>query len=232
MVWKRKSSRYSDALNQPISPMFNGILISRGFDRYILAQWSKKLILLLKHYEIEHKEPQCWRELAFFLALDHVRGMRVIDEPSLGKGAPRKRTFRRDREIVEVIDQIKGERGRGAIDAIRISLKRGRLKGSVRGLERRYYEAKQSVHRLDEFMRGPPPMIRELSEIYPSLTTGVHRDAVSNDILRFSQAGRTRPPEKILRQIKEDVKRALKMQIAVLKRPKRLKKSARGRPKK
>jgi hypothetical protein len=215
MAGKRKP-RYSGALNQPISPIIKGLLISRGFERYVLSQWSAKLNLLLAHYEIEPKEPECWRELAFRLALDNVTGMRVIDRPGQANGRPRKRDVSRDREFVEVIDRIEHERRKGTKDAIRVAKQREQLKGNARGLERRYYETKQSLGQLDDLRRRPLPVIHDVTAIYPSLTTREDR-AGTEVMVRFLEVGRN-IPDRFCEQIKSDREKAIKMQSRLLKK--------------
>jgi hypothetical protein len=215
MAGKRKP-RYSGALNEPISPIIKGLLISRGFERYVLSQWSAKLNLLLAHYEIESKEPERWRALAFRLALDNVRGMRVIDRPGHATGRPRKRDVSRNREFVEVIDRIEHERGKGIKDAIRVAKKREQLKGNARGLERRYYESKQSQRHLDDLRRRPLPVIHDVTAIYPSLTTREDR-AGTEDMVRFLQVGRD-IPDRFCDQIKSDIEKATTMQSRLLKK--------------
>jgi hypothetical protein len=140
---------------------------------------------LLAHYEIEPEEPECWREVAFRLALDHVPGMRVIDQPGRGKGAPRKLHVSRDGKLVDLIEKIKRERKKGIRDAIRIAQKRKQLQGNARGIERRYYESKQRLGQLDDLRRRPLPVTQELAAIYPSLTTRGGDHAIAEPMVRF-----------------------------------------------
>jgi hypothetical protein len=161
-----RNSRYSGALNQPINPVISQFVVFKGFEFYIVLQWSKKLDLLMAHYKIEPKEPQCWRELAFHLALDHVPGMRVIDQPGRRKGAPRKRNLSHENAFIELIQTINRARKKGIRDAIRVVQKRQLLKGNVRSLERRYYDSKKRLRRIND---RPLPIVHQLAAMNPSL---------------------------------------------------------------
>lgn len=218
--------RYFGALNEPISPIIESsggqrILMSKGYDRYLLSQWAAKLDLLLAHYQIEPKDRGCWRELAFRLALENVPGMRVIDQPVRRKGAPRKQNFSRDHQLVELIEKINHERKRGINDAIRTAQKRHQLTGNARSIRRRYYEAKKRLDKRDEIKNHSLPKVHQLTGIYPSLTTrGRSKVAVKlireKDIVRFREFGLP-IPDHLIEQIKSDANRALAMQFALLK---------------
>jgi hypothetical protein len=164
----KRKPRYSDALNRPIVPVTSGLLLigpKSLVERYIIGEWSAKLDLLLSHYGIGTNEAERWRKLAFCLALDHVPGMLVIEKPRRGKGAPKKWSGSRDREFVKLIEQIRVERGKGVMDAIRIAQKRKRMIGNTRGLERRYYEAKKRLRPIEEFLKRPLPVVHRLPSI-------------------------------------------------------------------
>ena len=113
-----------------------------------------KLLLLLKHYNIKPNDPACWLKLAFLLAHDHVPGMRVVENASQERGAPRKPLdVSGMREKVRIIDEIKRQRGKGVMDAVRIALRRNQLKGSPKSLESRYYENRDLLRRVEELER-------------------------------------------------------------------------------
>jgi len=193
----KRKALYSGALIQPIVPAIDGLLLlspKAVIDRYIIGQWSAKLDLLLMHYGIRSKEVERWRKLAFCLALDHVPGMRVIYKPGKRKGAPRKWGGSRDIKLVELIEQIRRERGKGIKDAIRIAQKRKHMEGNARGLERRYYEAKRRLRPLEELRRRPLPVVHELASMRALTTpmTGLGKKANTKHLeqqLRFRVIG-------------------------------------------
>jgi len=152
-------THYSGALNQPIVlPL--GLLYrptSPIGAKGILRTRLIKLLLLLDHYNIKPNDPACWLKLAFLLAQDHVPGMKVVENTSRGRGAPLKPLdVSGARENVRIIDEIKRERGKGVMDAIRIALQRKLLKGLPDSLEARYYENKDLLRRVEELERRLP----------------------------------------------------------------------------
>jgi hypothetical protein len=158
-VSRRSKTHYSGALNQPIVlPL--GLLYrptSPIGAKGILRTRLIKLLLLLDHYNIKPNDPACWLKLAFLLAQDHVPGMKVVAYAPRGRGAPLKpRDASGARENVRIIDEIKRERGKGVMDAIRVALRRKQLKGSPGSLETRYYENKDLLRRVEELERRLP----------------------------------------------------------------------------
>jgi hypothetical protein len=82
--------------------------------------------------------------------------MRVV-ENARQRGAPLKPLDDSGaRENVRIIDEIKRERGKGVMDAIRVAVKRKQLKGSPDSLEARYYENVKLVRRLEDLERRLP----------------------------------------------------------------------------
>jgi hypothetical protein len=157
-VSAKRKSRYSGPLNQPIVlplGMLYGPTSPRGA-KGILRTRLIKLLLLLDHYDIKQNDPARWEKLAFVLALDHVPGMKVV-EYAPRRGAPLKpRDISGARENVRLIDEINRGRGIGVRDAIRVALKRKQLKGSVKSLEARHYEAEKLLRRAEELERRLP----------------------------------------------------------------------------
>jgi hypothetical protein len=158
-VSRKRKSRYSGALNEPIVRplgLLHGPTSPRGA-KGILRARLKKLLLLLEHYDIKPDDPARWLKLAFLLAQDHVPGMRVVEDVSRGRGAPRKPLdISGPLENVRLIDEINRERGKGVMDAIRLALRRKQLKGSPDSLEARYYENKDRLRRVKELERHLP----------------------------------------------------------------------------
>jgi hypothetical protein len=162
MAGKRKP-RYSGELNRPI--LRGSRLLGEGQYRLysdeinrerIFRKRFAKLYLLLAHYGIGLKEAERWLQLAFFLAVDHVPGMQVIDGPPTRKGAPRKWDLSEGRRLVELVEQINRERGRGIVDAIRVAQKRKQFKGNAAGLKTRYYEAKRLLREGEKLLHRFP----------------------------------------------------------------------------
>jgi hypothetical protein len=155
----RSKTHYSGALNRPIVlPL--GLLYrptSPTGAKGILRTRLIKLLFLLDHYNIKPNDPACWLKLAFLLAQDHVPGMKVVENASRGRGAPLKPLDDSGaRENVRIIDEIKRERGKGVMDAIRIALQRKLLKGLADSLEARYYENKDLLRRVEKLERRLP----------------------------------------------------------------------------
>jgi hypothetical protein len=158
-VSRRRKTRYSGALNQPIVlPL--GLLYrptSPIGAKGILRTRLIKLLSLLDHYNIKPNDPACWLKLAFLLAQDHAPGMKVVENASRGRGAPLKPLDDSGaRENVRIIDEINRERGKGVMDAIRIALQRKLLKGLPDSLEARYYENKDLLRRVEKLERRLP----------------------------------------------------------------------------
>ena len=155
----RSKTHYSGALNQAIV-LPHGLLYrptSPIGAKGILRARLIKLLLLLDHYNIKPNDPACWLKLAFLLAQDHVPGMKVVENTSRGRGAPLKPLdVSGARENVRIIDEIKRERGKGVMDAIRIALQRKLLKGLPDSLEARYYENKDLLRRVEKLERRLP----------------------------------------------------------------------------
>jgi hypothetical protein len=158
-VSAKRKSRYSGALSQPIVRplgLLYGPTSPRGAKGILRARLIK-LLLLLEHYDIKPDDPACWLKLAFLLAQDHVRGMRVLENAPRGRGAPLKPLdVSGARENVRIIDEINRERGIGIKDAIRTALKRKQLTGKAKSLEARFYEDKKLLRRAEELERRLP----------------------------------------------------------------------------
>jgi hypothetical protein len=147
----RRKTRYSGALNQPIVRP-PGLLYGPSSPigaRFAFRARLLKLLLLLEHYGFKPNEPDCWLKLAFRLAQDHVPGMQVAENAPRRKGRPRKPyDVSGSQEFIRIIDEIKCERRKGVMDAIRIALKRKQLQGSADSWEARYYENKKLAEEL------------------------------------------------------------------------------------
>jgi hypothetical protein len=155
-----RKPRYPGALNQPIvRPLKNGLWGSKNGAEYIFGQREKKIELLFKHFGIKREDRLRWQKLAFYLAVNHVRGMQLIDRLA-ELGAPQKWDISRAKERVKIIDQIQSERGRGVKDAIQIAKRRGHLKGNEKAIEHRYRLSKKQIEkharRTDELEQALP----------------------------------------------------------------------------
>jgi hypothetical protein len=90
-----KLPKFSGELHNPIvqslsdMPVIDGRTIIDGAIDNIFQQRIDKLILLLKHYEIENTNDP-WIFLSFRLACALVPGLRVLSAPPRGRGRPSK----------------------------------------------------------------------------------------------------------------------------------------------
>jgi hypothetical protein len=130
---------------------------------YVTDQRIDRLHALFDFFKIDQRDPDRWALLAAQLAIRHVPGMSVSGKV----GRPSRWDSQAMRELVETVEQIKKAKKMRASDAIRLAQKKDpRLKG-IRGLQRRYYEAKKEVALLDK-------RAAEWEKLFPGL----------NDILR------------------------------------------------
>jgi hypothetical protein len=133
-------SKYPGALARPILRPRNAPA------NYVSDQRKDRLHALFDFFKIDQRDPDKWALLAAELAIRHVPGMSV----SRKVGRPSRWDNQAMRELVETVEQLKKAKKMRASDAIRLAQKNDpRLKG-VRGLQRRYYEAKKEVALLDE----------------------------------------------------------------------------------
>jgi hypothetical protein len=80
MPRKQPLPRFSGPLAEPIcEPTGSGILPLPEEERRrrIIKQWVQKLDLLADHYGIDQSDPEKWRLVCLYLALDFVPGMQV-----------------------------------------------------------------------------------------------------------------------------------------------------------
>lgn len=133
-------SKYSGALARPILRPRNAPA------NYVTDQRIARLHALLDFFKIDQRNPDRWALLAAQLAIRHVPGMSV----SRRVGRPSRWDTKTMRELVETVEQLMKVKKKRASDAIRLAQRNDpRLKG-IRGLQRRYYEAKKEVALLDK----------------------------------------------------------------------------------
>jgi hypothetical protein len=133
-------SKYPGALARPILRPRNAPA------NYVGDQRKDRLHALFDFFKIDQRDPDKWALLAAELAIRHVPGMSV----SRKVGRPSRWDNQAMRELVETVEQLKKAKKMRASDAIRLAQKNDpRLKG-VRGLQRRYYEAKKELALLDK----------------------------------------------------------------------------------
>jgi hypothetical protein len=157
----KTKTHYSGALNQPIVRP-----LGLWGKQLLIREVEAKFNLLFRHYGIELSDRSRLQRLAICLALDHLPGMKVVDEQAR-KGAPQKWNVLQAKEFVELIDKIKNERGKGVEDAIRTAKKRGKLSGDTRALSNRYRLSKRQIK---EHARW-----RDKLKDAPTLAEGVRR---------------------------------------------------------
>jgi hypothetical protein len=171
MAKKIKRATYAGALNDPIQSKrlttivfsSNGVnvdeektkkALEEEVRRTLILQFEK-LGLLLDHYGIDRSDKDCWVKLAWHLAVDHVPGMQIVDQPSKSKRRPPKWTTPFGFELVWEVDKIRAEHRKGIKHAIGVAIKRNRGRwGSVNAdrLEPRYYEARKCWERQKQFL--------------------------------------------------------------------------------
>ena len=104
-----------------------------------------KMNALMAEYGLREGDPNCWVQLAFGLAGDFVPGLTILER----RGRPRDPGTMRGRAydwmLINAVEQIVRERGRGVADAARIALHRHGdvFTGTAPALEARYREAKR-----------------------------------------------------------------------------------------
>jgi hypothetical protein len=92
----------------------------------IYAERQQRLELLFEHYVIPpaSSEAKRWKNLAYALACDFVRGMQVLKRAPRKRGAPKKWKGGVRQHLVEVVESILHERKKGIHDAVRTARKR------------------------------------------------------------------------------------------------------------
>jgi hypothetical protein len=123
---------------QPLSQLTEGeqdaVLAS------ILSQRIDKLVLLLKHYEIENTSDP-WLFLSLRLASKFVRGFSVVSKPPRGRGRPPKWKGQAADEVIQAVEAVQNQRsGRTIANAIDILKKHDPIRWE-KLTEARYYEA-------------------------------------------------------------------------------------------
>ena len=159
MAAKTRGPKFTDELRKPI-PFDLGMvvaLLEYGEDKDELVnikqaalrnlgkEWTRKLLLLLHHYEIEKSHPDAGWRLAFHLALDLVPGMQIVESVPRGRGRPKLWTRDLYRTLFAAVEKIQAEKSIGIADTIRILRKRspdawGKYKENTLGT--RYSEAR------------------------------------------------------------------------------------------
>jgi hypothetical protein len=153
-----KLPRFSGELNEPIvEPMtiLNGVVarVIWGADlererarqhadwtRRVLERQADKLHLLLKHYNIGAQDSDRWLRLSW-LAYNFVPGMRPLTYPPKKRGRPPDLLSKF--ALVNAVDALNGERGKGVADAIRHLRRINRKvwgRHTAESLSTRYYE--------------------------------------------------------------------------------------------
>ena len=138
--------RFSGALQTPIiqslshQPVVDGVANIDEAINSILNQRIEKLILLLKHYNIEDtKDP--WLLLSLRLACAFVPGLRVRREPPRGPGRPKKWTSEARDELIAAVKAVHAERGGRSISRSIEILKKREPDAWAFLNKARYYEA-------------------------------------------------------------------------------------------
>ena len=157
-----KLPKFSGALRTPIiqslskEPVINGVAHIDEAMKSILSQRIEKLILLLKHYELETTNDP-WLLLSLRLACAYVSGLRVLREEPRGRGrpkGPKKWTGKARAELIAAVKAVQAEkRGRSIANSIQILKKRDPSRwGSLS--ETRYYEALRDRRLYDQAHRA------------------------------------------------------------------------------
>ena len=138
--------RFSEALQTPIiqslsnQPVVDGVANIDEAINSILNQRIEKLILLLKHYNIEDtKDP--WLLLSLRLACAFVPGLQVRREPPRGPGRPKKWTSEARDELIAAVEAVHAERGGRSISRSIEILKKREPDAWAFLNKARYYEA-------------------------------------------------------------------------------------------
>ena len=125
---------------------------------------QEKLELLFEHYEINaSSEAKRWKALAYALACHLVPGMHVLKRAPSKPGRPTTKGWKKSRNakrLVEVIESIEIERGKGIPDAARQAKKRypDDWPGiSAKSLVSRYYEARKLLSDVEAWLSDAKP---------------------------------------------------------------------------
>ena len=143
MARKRRAPKYAGALAEPI---YVDAVSDETADR-IMAQVAEKIALLCTHYGIDPSE-NCWWQLAFRLACEHVPGLQISFRPKRGRHPTWKAGLGLD--FVRAVQDVMSQTGMRTQDAIRKLQKDkpgtwGRY--TVPNLCARYREAKRHEER-------------------------------------------------------------------------------------
>jgi hypothetical protein len=138
--------RFSEGLQTPIiqslsnQPVVDGVANIDEAINSILNQRIEKLILLLKHYNIE-KANDPWVLLSLRLACAFVPGLQVLREPLRGPGRPKKWTSQARDALIAAVEAVHAERGGRSISRSIEILKRREPDAWASLNKARYYEA-------------------------------------------------------------------------------------------
>jgi hypothetical protein len=145
----RKLPKFSGALRTPIvqslanQPMKDEVAHINEAMSSILRQRIEKLILLLKHYNLEDKNDP-WLLLSLRLACAFVPGLQVLREAPRRRGrpkGPKKWTAEAHDELIAAVKAVRAEKvGRTIASSIQILKKRDPTRWRPLN-EARYYEA-------------------------------------------------------------------------------------------
>jgi len=137
-----------------IDPMPWGLLSGRTSAELkdeVFKRRTEKLLLLLKHYNINLSSPDKWLMLCWSLAAE-LGVMEVIFEPPRRRGRSNVWTIDRQRSLVKDVEEICAERGKGVSDAVRVLVKRkeewAKYRESPEQLETRHSEARRFLEKL------------------------------------------------------------------------------------
>jgi hypothetical protein len=120
---RRERPKFSGALRNPIvqslsdMPVIDGRAILNGALINIFQQRIEKLILLLKHYQIEDtRDP--WLFLSFRLACSFVPGLSVLTAPPRGRGRPSKWKGPGGDALIAAVDAERAKTGMSIVASI------------------------------------------------------------------------------------------------------------------
>jgi hypothetical protein len=165
LPWFRVSDhgkRFSEALQTPIIQSLSNLPVVDGeanIDEAINNIWSQrieKLILLLKHYNIEETEDP-WVLLSLRLACAFVPGLQVLRKPPRGAGRPKKWTSEARDKMIAAVEAVLAEKsGRSISRSIEILKKREPDVWAFLN-KARYYEALRDRELRNQAMRALKP---------------------------------------------------------------------------
>jgi len=187
---KRKAGRYRDELGTPllrVKPVNAMLALTGAMTMDQLEQEAREaecqeLIrrfgLLFEHYGIKRSSDAGldFATLAMVLAIEHVPGMRVIDQPPPKQGRPKVWNVATYMELLASIEQIKQERRCGDREACKIHLQRTTTKNptsaAVSALNARLTDARSGkknwlyAHLVKQYGENRDAMIASIIEHY------------------------------------------------------------------